>query len=136
MEFAPGKRVALIRQRVNMDRGGLDRRRLMARDLLGVRTVPAAYVDPVRCVETRSGRNEATDWPVPTELQRVQRAALDLHAIDTLRGLVLRINYCTRGSQEDKSGTVTALIGSPVRLRVYRESLAHAKGWMHAKLAA
>ncbi len=136
MEFAPGKRITLIRQRTNMDRGGQDRRRMMARDIPGLRMVPASYVDAIPCTETRSGRSEARDWPVPSDLVRVERAALDLHRIDTLRGLVLRVNYCTRGTHEDKAAVVTLKIGSSVKMRAYRESLAHAKGWIHARLAA
>jgi hypothetical protein len=140
MEFAPGKRIVLIRQRTNMDRGGVARRRMMAQAAggatVGLRVLQAAYVDPVPCVETRPaifGLGERSR-PVPPELQRVQRAALDLHAIDTLRGLVLRINYCTLGPHDDKALDVGQRLGSPVGLRVYRESLAHAKGWMHGRL--
>lgn len=136
MDFAPGKHAASVRGLTTAHRLGVERRRMMAQDLPGVQVVPAAFVDPIPCTESRSIHNASRDWPVSDILQQVQRAALDLHRIDTLRGLVLRVNYCTRGTQFDKALAVTQRLGSPVRLRVYRESLAHAKGWMHGRLAA
>jgi hypothetical protein len=143
MEFAPGKKSAVIRQRTHMDRAGFDRRRMMAAavkdgcpSLRRMQIVPMGFVDPVPSRETRSYRMEARDWPVPPELQRVQRAALDLHGIDTLKGLVLRVHYCTRHPNiDDKAADVTLRFRSPVGTRVYREALAGAKGWMQCELA-
>lgn len=138
MQFAPGKRSAVIRQRSHMDRAGQGRRRLMAQaagvDRLHV--VPAAFVDPVPCIETRSGRNSARDWPTPPEVQSVQRAALDLHRIDTLRGLALRVHYCMLGDLQDKANAVTLRLGSPVKVRAYRDAVREARFWMLGRLAA
>ena len=131
-QFAPGKRATLVRLRV--DRGGLARRRLMATgaggDEVGLRVLPAVYVDHVRGRETRSYRNEARDWPVPPEVQWVQSEWKRLREFDTLRGDILRDEYQRRSmTQGDKA----AALG--VGLRVYREGLAHARGWMLARLA-
>jgi len=142
MQFAPGKRSAIIRQRTNMDRGGFARRATMAQAVVAgsptlqrMRVVPMSFVDAVPCIETRSGRSEARDWPIPPQVQRVQRAALDLHGIDTLKGLVLRVHYCTFGNIDDKAAAVTLRFQSPVGTRMYREALAGAKGWMQCELA-
>lgn len=139
LDYAPGTRArAAIRL---AGRDGRDRRKLMARELVacGVRLVPQDYVDPVRGKENRGGGGgnggRARDT-TPPHLKPVQEAALALYRIDTLRGLVLRQEYCGYGCQSEKADKVGLAIGSPVGLRVYRESLAHAKGWMHARLAA
>jgi hypothetical protein len=137
MEFAPGKR-ATIKQRTTMDRGGHSRRRLMARasGVKGMRIVPAEFVDPIPCRETRSVGGGVTNRPVPLELQRVERAALELMRIDRLRGLCLRLNYCTLGSHEEKAAAVSGVVNEPVKLRRFRDELDRARIWMHGRLAA
>jgi len=99
-----------------------------------MRIVPASYVDPTPCRESRSVRNLATDWPVPAEIQRVQREALNLHAIDTERGICLRVHYCTIASREDKTLDASKRIGTTMTLPMYRNAVAFAKVWMHARL--
>lgn len=144
MRFAPGKRTEIIRQRTTMDRGGVARRTLMAeRANEGVRNprmrvVPASYVDPVPCSETKRafyGFGEVSR-PAHPELQRVERAVLDLQAIEPLRGLVMRVNYCSLGPHEEKAERVAAKIGQPVKLRRYRDELLLAKVWVHGRIAA
>ena len=144
-QFAPGTRARAAIQLAGRD--GRSRRTLMAvavnADLgdgrtCGLRIVPQAYVDPVRCSESRraGGVSGAARDTTPPHLKPVEMAALALYRMDTLRGLVLRQEYCGYGCQAEKADKVTVAMGAPVGLRVYRESLAHAKGWMHAKLAA
>lgn len=132
MEFAPGKRAVLT-----LGRGGQSRRRFLGQvaGLAGI--MPAAFVDPVPCKETRPavfGAGE-TSRPVPVELQRVNRAALDLLAVDRKAGLVLRVHYCRRGTLDEKPGWVSDLLGATVGLRVYREALAQARGYMQGRLS-
>lgn len=142
MQFAPGKRSAVIRQRTHMDRGGVARRRMMADAAFAdrppgerrMRIVPACYVDPIPARESRSVRNLARDWPVPAEIQRVQRAALDLAKVDTERGVCLRVHYCTIGSRDDKANDAAMRIGAPMTVAMYRNAVAFAKVWMHARL--
>ena len=53
-----------------------------------------------------------------------------------MRGLVLRQEYCGYGPQSMKADRVSLALGDgrPMGLRVYREALAHAKGWMAGRL--
>lgn len=136
--FAPGRSGA-IRQRTTMDRGGQARRAAMAQAAvagtkLRMRVVPADFVDPVTCTETRSLRDPSRDWPVPESILRVDRAALDLLRIDRLRGLCLRAAYCTRGSHADKAGWVGERAERWVGINVFRNELAFAKVFVHARL--
>lgn len=97
-----------------------------------VRKVPTWGFDPVVCTETRS-RRIATPEDMPRVVQRVQAAALELYRIDTMRGTVLRFEYCKRGRQIEKAAAL-AVVGLPTGLRIYRESLSFARGWMGARL--
>lgn len=147
MQFAPGKRQQVIRERTAMHRAGHDRRAYMAQAAggaaVGLRVVGACFVDPVPCTETRSYRSEARDWPVPPEVARVERAALDLQALDDFRGRCLRANYCLRGSHEEKLMRMMATmeaaaldaLGGWVKLKRFRDEVAFARVWMHGRLA-
>jgi hypothetical protein len=136
-EFAPGTRARAAMRLVGRD--GRDRRRLMARELetCGVRLVPMDYVDPVRAKANGGGGLAGPSRDsTPPHLRRVAQAALELYRIDTLRGLCLNFEYCGYGSQSEKAERVAlAMNGQRVGLRIYREALAHAKGWMHARLS-
>jgi hypothetical protein len=137
MGSASGK-AATIKQRTTMDRGGQARRRCMAKasGVKGMRIVAAHFVDPVPCRETRYARGAAAEQPVPPELQRVERAALELMRIDPLRGLCLRFNYCTLGPHEEKAIAVAEVVKQPVKLKRFRDELDRARIWMHGRLAA
>lgn len=139
MEMAPGKRQRVIRERTAMHRAGQDRRAYMATVAAvgGMRMVPAGYVDPVPCAETRRavyGLGE-TSRPLPADVARVERAALDLQRIDDLRGRILRTNYCTLGSHEDKVLRLSIALGYEVKLKRYRDELVYSRVWMHGRLA-
>jgi len=139
MEFAPGKRQTVIRQHTSMHRCGSERRATMAIAAggasVGLRVVSPAYCDPIPCTETRSGRSESRDWPVPPQIARVERAALDLLEIHRLRGWCLRVNYCTRGDRDTRRAAVSAGIGVPVTAGQFRAELSYARVWMHARLS-
>jgi hypothetical protein len=100
----------------------------------GVRSAKAQAwgFDPLTANETRSHRTSVPE-DIPREVQQVQAFALRLHRMDTLRGTVLRYEYCTRGPQADKAAALV-LVGLPISLRQYREALAFARGWMESKL--
>jgi hypothetical protein len=139
MTMAPGKRSRVIRQRTTQDRGGQERRRLMAVavGIKGLHIIAAHFADPIPCLETRRpvyGMGE-TSRPVPLELQRVQRAALDLLAFNRFSGLCVRIQYCARGPQDEKADRVADLFGEAVGLRRYREGLGVGRGFMYGRLA-
>lgn len=97
--------------------------------------------DPIACTESRhyagalyfSGNEQARVAP---EVSKVERAAMDLYRINTLRGLVLRGQYCRRGPQAEQVEWINGLgRGIAVNLRSYREELAHARTWVHARIA-
>ena len=139
-DFAPGTRAKAEAKLIGRDGG--DRRRYMARELTacGVRAVPMDFVDPIfgGASGGSGGGGGASDGPrhnLPAHLRVVEAASLELYRIDTLRGLVLRQEYCGYGRQDDKAEKVGLAVGSPVGLRIYRESLAMARGWMLAKLS-
>lgn len=147
MEMAPGKRQVVIRERTAMHRAGQGRRALMAvaagGAAVGMRLAPTWAVDPVHFTETRSYRNESRDWPIPPEILRVERAAIDLQKIDDLRGRCLRVRYCMRASDEERvmrmmaSMDLAALekIGGYLKLKRFRDEVAYARVWMHGRLA-
>lgn len=135
-DFAPGTREKAAAQLVGRDGG--ERRRLMARDLkgCGIRVVPKSYVDPVPGKTTRKpGPRERIGDSIPERLKAVHHAALELYRADPVAGIVLRQEYCAYGSQGTKAYRVSEAIGKKVGIRVYRETLARALGWMHAKLS-
>lgn len=139
MEFAPGKHGK--RRTLSLDRGGVERRRIMARaaGIKGMVLVPAALVDPVPCRATRPTLG-VISRPVPHEILRVERAALDLISLDFLRGVVLRVNYCTRGDHEEKALRVGDRMRevSPgfadIKVRRFRDELENARIWMQGRL--
>ena len=134
-DFAPGTRARAAVRLVGRD--GAERRRLMAAGLsaCGVRIVPMDYVDPVAGTPTRkAGPRSRAESMIPERLRAIHDAALELYRVDTLGGLVLRQEYCGYGSQHTKAERVSVAMGSPVGIRIYRESLARAKGWMHARM--
>lgn len=134
-EFAPGTRERAAARLVGRDGG--ERRRLMARQLraCGIRVVPMDYVDPVAGTPTRKAAPMSrAAHSIPERLRAVHDSAIELYRVDTLGGLVLRQEYCGYGSQHAKAERVTVAMSTPIGIRVYRESLARAKGWMHARL--
>ena len=105
----------------------------------GVRIVRQDFVDPVRAKDTRShGPRERVADAIPAHLRAVNAAALELYRIDTVRGLVLRQEYCGYGSQSMKAERVSLALGDgrPMGLRVYRESLERARGWIAGRLGS
>lgn len=135
-DFAPGTRERAAVQLIGRDGG--DRRRHMARDLkpCGVRVVPKDYVDPVAGKTThKAGPRERLGDSIPERLKAVHQAAMELYRVDTLAGLALRQEYCAYGSQSRKAERVSLAMGSKIGVRVYREALAKAMGWMHARLS-
>ena len=102
---------------------------------VGLRVVAHAYCDPIPCTESRSYRSEARDWPVPPQIARVERAALDLLEMHCLRGWCLRVSYCTRGDRDARIAAVSAGIAAPVTVGQFRAELSYARVWMHARLS-
>lgn len=136
-DYAPGTKERAMAQLVGRD--GRDRRKLMARDLgdCGVRIVPMDYVDPVPGKTThKAGPSERIGDSIPPRLRAIHDSALELYRVDILSGLVLRQEYCAYGSQGTKTYRVGEAMGKKIGLRIYRESLARAKGWMLGRMVA
>lgn len=127
-----------IRQRVNMDRGGIDRRLTMGEaaglvDAKGrTRLLPTWAAAPVKGTETRSSHARILDASagVPPEAEKVERAVLHLHRVDADLATVIRTQYCTLGRQTEKSQRIGLSMG------VYRERLAEARGWVRREISA
>lgn len=127
MQHAPKTRAEAIRMKVNMDRGGIARRKRMAEaaGVRGMTIVPAHFVDPVRGSNSRSGAKPPR--PVPVEIQRVNRAVLNLQAADPMRGLCLRVHYCAFGTLEERADEAARRHGEPIGVRTYRSAVRDAK---------
>lgn len=132
-------RPSTIRQTATMDRGGDGRRRLLGVgaglvDADGhARVVPSWAVEPVRATATRSSAARVLDADshVPPDAQRVEVSVLRLHRIDLDLATALRTQFCTLlGGQRDKADHLGLRVG------VYRERLAEARGWVRRDIAA
>lgn len=129
MEFAPGSRAEFVRQRTSMDRGGQSRRRMMAQaaGVERLRMVPAALVDPVRCVATPSG--SASAWREIPEVEAVQMAWKSLFKVDELQANVVRVEFQVRAmTQREKAEDVGVTFGN------YRLLLVTGKAFIRGKL--
>lgn len=68
---------------------------------------------------------------------RVERAAIDLFRINAELGLVLRAQYCKRGTQREKTEWVNGQDRAiALKLRTYRDALARSRMWMMGRLSA
>lgn len=137
-EFAPMTRDKFARQVAGRD--GRDRRRMMAgkSGVKGMRIVPMWACDPVAGKESKlvAAPDAQIDRGIPPEVKWIDRAAIELYRQNTLRGLVLRMEYCGFGFQSDKAAAVSSAIGSTITLRQYREELRLAREWMRGRIAA
>lgn len=135
MRFAPGRAVTVIRQRTTMDRGGQQRRRLMARELgaCGVAIVPADFVDPVP--GSRSSRGYVGRPPLQVSQQapaeRVQSEWLRMYRVDELRALVVQKEYQLRAMKQAEKAELLS-----IGVKRYRDELRDGKIWLHARLSA
>lgn len=142
LEFAPGTRDAAVRRLVSFDRGGTGRRALMAAGVLAATdenprpVLPSWACDPVPARETRhytvAPRYDST---FTAEAERVQTAWLALCRFHALRAECIRVQYQVRGlTQSEKAELVTLNLREAVKLNRYRDELAAARVWIHAKL--
>ena len=91
------------------------------------------FSDPVRATPTRSVSPTFSRRNKDPEAARVESAAMALQRLYPLRGLVIRAQYCRRGTQAEKADWVSA-VGQAVTLRTYRQELALARAWMLGRL--
>lgn len=147
-QFSQGRKVKHATRKL-VGRDGCSRLLIMGR-AAGLKTaaghtapISADFVDPVRCKETNSGGfGSFESRPVPAELQRVEREVKALESLPGMmvRAMCLRAAYCVQGDSEGKAAWVTDEFrkasphADPVKLNVYRNELAFAKVWIHARL--
>lgn len=130
-------RPSMIRREVNMDRGGIARRRAMG-DAAGLvdergraRLLPTWAAEPVRFAETRTAHAKilvASDG-IPEQAAKVERSVLQLHRASPSLASVIRAEYCTFGRQSEKAKTFG------MERKAYRERVAEARGWLKCDLA-
>jgi hypothetical protein len=66
----------------------------------------------------------------------VDRLACQLFAHRPVPGVILRIEYCTRGRHRDKLPRAQDILDDPhLKLRHFREELAYARAWMTGAMA-
>lgn len=130
----PGKKDGLAEGRC-----GKERRQAMARAaggaVVGLRTVPTSYVDPVPCTATRSYRAPDYDPRETKDVEFVQTAWLAMYRTNALQANVLRVEYQENGRQADKAPRLTDEAGHPLKLRRYRDELRMAKVWLAGRLS-
>lgn len=138
MAFAPKTRSEALRYATNMDRSGNSRRRVMGRavGMQNIRSVPKWSCEPIPSTETRPKFGASKGQHLPPELERMQNAVMSLYRADKLRGACVICEYQLRGrTQAEKAVAVGQRVGHVVKLRRYRDELAHARTWLHGRLA-
>lgn len=85
----------------------------------------------VTCSETRTPRGE----PVHDEFaDRIEREAIRLYRFSALLGVVLRVNYCMRGTHAEKAEWAGTILGTGLTRNRYRDELDKARAWMSGAL--
>jgi hypothetical protein len=134
--FAPGTRRAAL-EAMHLRRAGRERRAMMgaAAGLAG--PLPAEFVDPIPCVETRPVAGTPRPDPRYTDAVRaVQEAWLVLREWWPLQAEIVRLHYQVRGfTQAEKAELVSASFGDAVGLKRFKDELRLARVWLHARLA-
>lgn len=135
--FAPGTRKAAL-ERMHLQRAGVERRRAMGA-AAGLAILPAEFVDPIPCVETREVVGTPRPDPRYTDAVRaVQEAWLVLREWWPMQAEIVRLHYQVRGfTQKDKAGLATAALGTGdvIGLKRFRDELRLGRTWLHARLS-
>lgn len=85
----------------------------------------------------KASRCGSAPWSPGSEVDAVERAALQLYRFNRLRGVVLRVEYCMRGMKQSEKATVVSCtegIDDRVKLRRYRQELDFARHFMAGQL--
>lgn len=139
-DLAPGTRERALRELVGRDGG--DRRRFMgARSgVVGMHTLPAWAVSPVRASNDADRPHDnpeiAVDTGTPDELRWVDRALASMNRQYPLRALIVRTEFTVSASQAVKARMVAERYGGGLTLRQYRYELGKAVDWCRGRIAA
>ena len=131
-QFAPGRRRTFVERQLH-GRDGVSRRRAMGA-AAGLAVLPADFVDPVPCVETRPVIGTPRPDPRYTDtIRAVQEAWLTLRKYWPDQAEVVRLHYQVRGmTRKEKAAQMP---GGAIGLRRYKDLLRDAQTWLHARLA-
>lgn len=125
-----------------------ERRRLMAKQLedCGVGILPADFVDPIRCVESRidgpiprpheAKQGAAVDRGVPEDLRWIDRAISELSRVSKIRALCLEVEFCELGTHDRKAVIAAGRYGGKLSVWQYRRELRLALDWLRMKQVA
>lgn len=145
--FAPGTRKAALEE-MHLRRGGLARRTMMGEaagltvrsgNTVRVAPVPAEFVDPIPCIESRPVVGTPRHDPRYTDsVKRVQEAWLVLRQWWPVQAEIVRLHYQVRGfRQAEKAQMATAVLGTGdvIGLKRFRDELRLGRTWLHARLS-
>jgi hypothetical protein len=135
--FAPGTRKAAL-ERMHLRRAGVERRRAMGA-AAGIAILPAEFVDPIPCIESRPVVGTPRHDPRYTDsVKRVQEAWLVLRQWWPVQAEIVRLHYQVRGfKQAEKAQMATAVLGTGdvIGLKRFRDELRLGRTWLHARLS-
>lgn len=81
------------------------------------------------------GPAASVDMGLPPELRIIDRALMHLYRANTMRGLVMRIEYTGFGRHMDKAYQVaSAMRIAELPVRKYRDELRMGKDWLRIEL--
>lgn len=142
-EFAPMTRQNVAK--VLLGRDGRSRRRLMAAGMYDderksqiLDIVPTWACDPVPA-SNDAGRPVATSYEAapdagtPDDLRWIDRALAEMSRSAPFRALVVRQEFCGRGTQKEKAAAIAETYGGSVTVRQYRHELGRALDWMRGR---
>ncbi|HEU4499885.1 MAG TPA: hypothetical protein VFR60_11160, partial [Sphingomicrobium sp.] len=106
----------------------------------GLTMLPPWAVDPVRAANDADPPAElaevAVDQGIPDDLRWLDSAITQLARANPVRGMVMRAEYCSGGTQAVKAARVAEAYGGELTLRQYRYELQLAKEWLRGRIAA
>lgn len=135
-QYAPKSRRAFAEQKLR-GRDGTSRRIALGAAAGMVGPLPAEFVDPVPCLETREVIGTPRHDPRYTDtIKSVQEAWVILRRYWPAQAEILRLHYQIRGlTRAEKAAMVPSDCGGPVGLRRYKDELRAAQIWIHARIA-
>lgn len=97
---------------------------------------PREVMEEHRCygAESRGGVKPMRSHP---EADHVDHLVVQLYTHNPVQGVIIRVEYCTRGRHRDKTARAGAVLDNPhLSLRQYRMYLEHARIWLLGAMTA
>lgn len=138
LDEAPGTKEKAAVELVGRD--GTGRLVYMARKLgeeCGLDILPDWAVDPIRAKNDagapRSTRPSTADHGIPDELRWIDRALSQIWRQSPVRAMVVRQEFCDRGTQRMKARRIELQYGGRFTVAMYRNELRRALDFLNAK---